>query len=65
MYPDFVTEIRIRRLEWIGHVIRMEDTCITKIIFNTKPKRRRVAGKPKLRWLDDVEADIKTPDTKS
>jgi hypothetical protein len=58
--PDIVTEIKIRRLEWLGHVIGMEDTHIPKMIFNTKPKGRRGVGRPKLRWLDDVEAAIKT-----
>jgi hypothetical protein len=30
------------------------------MIFNTKPEGRCGVGRPKLRWLDDVEADIKT-----
>jgi hypothetical protein len=30
--PDTVTEIKIRRLEWLGHVIRMEDIRIPKMI---------------------------------
>jgi hypothetical protein len=38
----------------------MEDTGIPKMIFNTKPEGRRGVGRPKLRWLDDVETDIKT-----
>jgi hypothetical protein len=58
--PDIVTEIKIRRLEWLGHVIRMEGTRIPKMIFNTKPEGRRGVGRPELRWLDDVEADVKT-----
>jgi hypothetical protein len=58
--PDILTEVKIRRLEWLGHVIRMEDTSMPKMIFNTKPEGRRGVGRPKLRWLDDVEADIKT-----
>jgi hypothetical protein len=31
-----------------------------KIIFSTKLEGRRGDGRPKLRWLDDVEAEIKT-----
>jgi hypothetical protein len=54
-----VTEIKVRRLEWLGHVIRTEDTRIPKMIFNVKPEGRRGAGRPRLRWLDDVGADIK------
>jgi hypothetical protein len=29
------------------------------MVFNAKPEGRRGVGRPKLRWLDDVEADIK------
>jgi hypothetical protein len=27
--PDIVTEINVRRLEWLGHVVRMEDTSFS------------------------------------
>jgi hypothetical protein len=37
----------------------MEDTCLPKTVFNAKPEGRRGVGRPRLRWLDDVEADIK------
>jgi hypothetical protein len=30
-----------------------------KIVFNVKPEGRCWVGRPRLRWLDDVEADIK------
>jgi hypothetical protein len=54
-----VTEIKVRRLERLGHVIRMEDTRLPKMLFNAKPEGRRGVGRPRLRWSDDVEADIK------
>jgi hypothetical protein len=57
--PDIVTEIKVGRLEWLGHVIRMEDTHLPKMVFKAKPEGRYGVGKPRLRWLDDVEADIK------
>jgi hypothetical protein len=56
---DIVTEIKVRRLEWLGHVVRVEEISLPKIVFNAKPEGRYVVGRPKLRWLDDVEADIK------
>jgi hypothetical protein len=37
----------------------MEDTCLPKMIFNAKPEGRRRVGRPRMRWLHDVEADIK------
>jgi hypothetical protein len=30
------------------------------MILNTKQEGRRRVGKPQLRWLDDIEDDIKT-----
>jgi hypothetical protein len=56
--PDIVTDINVRRLEWLGHVIRMEDTSLPKMVFNAKLEGIRGVGRPRLRWLDDVEADI-------
>jgi hypothetical protein len=60
MSPDIVTEINIRRLELLERVIGMEDTRIPKMALNTKPEGRHRVRKPKLRWLDNLEADIKT-----
>jgi hypothetical protein len=37
----------------------MEDARLPKMVFNTKPEGRHGVGRPRLRWLDDVEADIK------
>jgi hypothetical protein len=51
--PDIVAEIKLRRLEWLEHVIRMEDTRIPKMIVNAKPEGRRGVGRPKLRWLEN------------
>ncbi|KAJ4439417.1 hypothetical protein ANN_07541 [Periplaneta americana] len=58
--PDIVAEIKARRLEWLGHVIRMNDQRIPKKILNTKPEGRRNIGRQKLRWLDGVEDDLRT-----
>jgi hypothetical protein len=38
----------------------MEDTGIPEAILNTDPEGTRGVGRPKSRWLDDVEADMKT-----
>jgi hypothetical protein len=56
--PDIVTEIKVRRLEWLGHV-RMEDTRLPKMVFSAKPEGRCGVGRRRPRWLDDVEADVK------
>jgi len=41
---DIVTVIKIRRLEWLGHVIRMNETRSVKKIFEGKLERRRGRG---------------------
>jgi hypothetical protein len=38
----------------------MEDTHLPKMVFNAKPEGRRGVRRLRLRWLDDVEADITT-----
>jgi hypothetical protein len=43
----------------VGHVVRMEDTCLPKMVSNVKLEGRRRVGRPRLRLLDDIEADIK------
>ena len=49
---DIVTVIKIRKLEWIGHVIRMNETRCVKKIFEGKLEERRGRGRPRLRWID-------------
>jgi hypothetical protein len=56
---DIVTVIKIRRLEWLGHVIRMNETRSVKKILEGKSEGRRGRGRPKLRWINDVEADLR------
>jgi hypothetical protein len=57
--PDIVTEIiKVRRLEWLGHIIRMDGARMAKKVFVSKLEGRRDIGRPKLRWLDYVEDDI-------
>ena len=55
---DIVIVIKIRRLEWLGHVIRMNETRVVKI-FERKLEGRRGRGRPRLRWINDVEDDLR------
>jgi hypothetical protein len=48
--PDIVKYIKINRLGWAGHVIRMYNNRTVKKVFNSKPIRIRKIGRPKLRW---------------
>lgn len=57
--PMIIADIKARRLRWLGHVQRMKEQRIPKKILHAKPEGRRSAGRPRLRWLDDVEADLR------
>lgn len=60
LYKDssIVTDIKIRRLEWLGHIIRMDNNNIPKRLLDATLSGKRRAGRPKLRWLDDVQDDL-------
>jgi hypothetical protein len=45
--PDLVTCIKLNRLQWAGHVQRMEGTRIPKKVFKAKFEGVRSVGKPK------------------
>jgi hypothetical protein len=58
--PNIVNYIKVKRLAWAGHLMRMNDDRTIKKIFNTKPDGPRRAGRPKIRWEDGVEHDMTT-----
>jgi hypothetical protein len=45
--PNIATTIRVKILEWAGHVVRMSDDRTVKKVFLGKPDGRRKAGRPK------------------
>jgi hypothetical protein len=40
-------------------MIRMDDNRLIKRVLDGKPGGRRTIGRPSLRWLEDVEKDLK------
>jgi len=52
-----VEDIKIRRLEWAGHVIRMEEERIAKKVLNGNFHTTRPVGRPRTRWADVVQRD--------
>jgi hypothetical protein len=55
---NIVRFIKIHRLRWLGHVIRMGEDRLPKRILQEKIFSSRRRGRPKLRWLDDVKKDL-------
>jgi hypothetical protein len=53
--PNIVRTIKVRRLGWAGHLVRICDDRTVKKVFLGKADGRRKVGSPKLRWLDYCE----------
>ena len=56
---DIIKFIKSQRLRWVAHVMRMENTRTTRKITEWMPYKTRPAGRPRLKWMDQVEEDLK------
>ena len=56
---DIVTYIKINRLKWAGHVIRMEEQSATRRVLVAVVEGRTQRGRPKRRWEDGVMEDAR------
>jgi hypothetical protein len=57
--PDIVAQIKSRRIECLGYVLRMETSRIPQKILDGRPKGKRSIGRPRPRWLDDDVNDVR------
>jgi len=55
---DTVADIERRRSEWIGHAVRMDQGGTVRKMPENKPEGSR-RGRPRLRWLEDVEKGLR------
>jgi hypothetical protein len=56
---DIITYIKINRLRWAGHVIRLEEQNAATRVFAAVVEGRNQKGRPKLRWENGVTGDAK------
>jgi hypothetical protein len=49
-----VEDIKIIRLEWTGHIIRMEEERIPKKVLNWNFRTTKSVARPRTRWADVV-----------
>jgi len=54
---DIVKHIKTLRLEWLGHLIRMQNIRVPQVALDTKQEGKRKVGIP--RWLYNIQADFK------
>jgi hypothetical protein len=62
--PDIIEEIKSKRLEWLGHVVRIEGNRMVKRVFKGHPGGRRKTGRPRKRWMDDIEEGLRLMEVK-
>jgi len=57
---DIVRFIKSRRIAWLGNVTRMDGMRMPRRILEWKPIGRRIRGRPRKRWIEDIEEVIQT-----
>jgi hypothetical protein len=58
--PDIIKEVKVRRVRWLGHLFRgNESNPCRKLTFTTAEGTRRV-GRPPKRWLECAEEDLRS-----
>jgi hypothetical protein len=61
---DILRFIKSQRMRWLGHVERLEDNAMPKRMLKGRLYSKRRKGRPRMRWLDDVESDLKEMEVK-
>ena len=57
--PNIERVIKSSKLRWTGYVARMdEDRSAFKIVIS-RPIRKRLLGKPRCRWEDNIRMNLK------
>jgi hypothetical protein len=51
--------IKARRMRWAGHVARMGEMRGAHNILVDKPEGRRLLGRPRRRWEDNIKMDLR------
>ena len=57
---DIVRFIKSRKIDWLGHVTRMDGMRMPRRLLEWKPMGRRIRGRPRKIWIEDVEEVIQT-----
>ena len=56
--PNTVWVIKLRRMGWVGHVVRMGDRRGAYRVSVAKPEGKRPLGRARHRWEDNIKVDL-------
>ena len=51
--------IKFRRFRWAGHIARMEEGRGTFKMLTGEPTGKRLLGRPRRRWEDNIRTSLK------
>jgi hypothetical protein len=57
-HTDTVNNVKLRRLQWAEHVIRMPEQKVPKKVMTGTLEGLRPIGRPRKRWIDGVQTDM-------
>jgi hypothetical protein len=57
--PSIIRVIKARRMRWAGHMARMQVVRGACNITVGRPEGRRSLGRPRRRWEDNTEMDLR------
>ena len=57
--------IKALRIRWLRHIERMSEERMPKMILNDKIDRGRRRSRPRKIWIDDLESDLRSLDTRN
>ena len=52
--------IKALRIRWLGHIERLSEERMPKWILNANIGSGRRRGRPRKRWIDDLESDLRS-----
>ena len=55
--PDIVRVFKSRRLRWVEHIARMEESGNAFITLTGEPTEKRPIGRPTRRWKDNIKKE--------
>ena len=59
MVKPITTYVTQKRLSWYDHVLRRDDTNVAKHVTTMTVGGQRPRGRPKLRWMNRVQSDLR------
>ena len=60
---SIVQVINKNKLRWFGHVMRREEESTLRVVMNLKMNGKRQRGRPRLRYLDNIDSHLKGNNT--